>query len=143
MIFDLVIAIAITRYLRKKLQMATEMPKWDRIFNYIFYAAIVLLVLDSVVAPFRIATTWLSHFLMLYLIYVLYTEKQLAAARQVLLAIAPFILLSLFSDFLKLTDQAQFTSWKNLIQTATTFSVVWMVTMWVIINKQKKALEKE
>ncbi len=143
MIFELIIAIVITRYLRKSMQMATKLPKWDKIFNYIFYAAIALLVIDATIAPARIVTTALSHLLMLYLVYILYKEKEFADARQVLLAIAPFVLLSLFSDITKLTYKSQYSAWKSFLELATGFSVVWMVTMWVIINKQRKALNKE
>jgi signal transduction histidine kinase len=143
MMFDLIVAVGITRYLRKSLETSTKLPKWDKIFNYIFYAAIGLLVIYTIVSEARIVTTWLAHLLMLYLIYILYSEKELRGARQVLFAIAPYIILSLLSDIAKLAFENRYTGWKSFFETATTFSVVYMVTMAVIINKQKKDLEKE
>jgi two-component system, NtrC family, sensor kinase len=143
MVFELIVAIFIISYLRNSLQTAVTLPKWDKIFAALFYTAIVLFVLQVVVHSVRGATTWVSHALLLYLIYILYSEKEFRVARPVLLAIAPFILLSLFDDIAKLTDENRYKEWKDLIEVAMAFSVVWMVTMWVIINKQRKALKKE
>jgi two-component system, NtrC family, sensor kinase len=143
MIFELLLAIFIARYLRKSLQTASLLPKWDKVLAAIMYAAIALLVLEVSVSYARPVTIWLSHLLLLYLIYILYSEKDFRSARPILLAIAPYILLSLFSDITKLTAENQYKAWKNLLGLATVFSAVWMGTMWIITNKQKKALDKE
>lgn len=143
MIFELIIAIFIVRYLRQSLHTQVDLPKWDKILNYIMYAAIILLVAYAIFDVARPVTKWLSHALLLYLIYILYTEKVFRPARPVLLAIAPFIVLSLFSDITKLTDEHQYGAWKSLLSTALAFSIVWMIVMWFITNKQKKALDIE
>jgi two-component system NtrC family sensor kinase len=143
MFFDLIITIAIVQYLRKSLETASRLPKWDRIFSYILYAAIGLLVIEVTASRARVVTTWLSHLLMLYLLYLLYTEKQIKAARQVLFAIAPYVILSIFTDITKLASEDTYTAWRSFLQTATTFSIVYMVTMAVIINKQRKDLDRE
>jgi C4-dicarboxylate-specific signal transduction histidine kinase len=143
MIFELLVAIFIVRYLRQSMNTQVNLPKWDRVLNYIFYAAIVLLVAYAVSDAARPVTKWLSHALLLYLIYILYKEKEFRPARPVLLAIAPFIILSLFSDITRLTNEKQFGAWKSLLSTALAFSIVWMIVMWFITNKQKKALDRE
>ena len=143
MIFELIIAIVIVKYLRKSLQTQVELPKWDKVLNYIMYAAIILLVANIGFNSLKPVTIWLSHALLLYLIYILYSEKEFHPARPVLLAIAPFIILSLFSDIAKLTNEKQFGAWKSLLSIALGFSIVWMIAMWFITNKQKKALDKE
>ncbi|HLK29602.1 MAG TPA: ATP-binding protein [Puia sp.] len=143
MTFDLIVTIVITWYLRRSLEMAAKLPKWDHIFKYILYAAIGLFVINVALPQSRIVAVWLSHLLMLYLIYLLYSEKELQAARQVLFAIAPYIILSLFTDIAKLADANRYSGWKSFFEAATVFSVIYMFVMAVIINKQKKALEKE
>ncbi|MBS1918599.1 MAG: histidine kinase [Bacteroidetes bacterium] len=143
MIVDLAIAIGITRYLRKTLHTAEKMPKWDKVFNYIFYAAIGLLVVDMVVKQTDPVMIWLAHALLLYFIYILYKEPELAGAKQTLFAIAPYIILSLFSDIAKLINADKFSAWKSFIEIASVFSVIWMVTMWIIISRQNKALQRE
>lgn len=143
MIFELILAIIIVRYLRQSMQTEVTLPKWDIVLTYIMYAAIMLLVAYIFFKTGRPVTKWVSHLLLLYLIYVLYIEKEFRQARPVLLAIAPFIILSLFSDIAKLTDEHQFGAWKNLLNTALGFSILWMIAMWFITNKQRKSLDKE
>jgi C4-dicarboxylate-specific signal transduction histidine kinase len=143
MIFELIVAIIIVRYLRKSMQTAVSLPKWDKVLTYIMYAAIMLLVVYIFLQAGRPVTKWFSHLLLLYLIYILYSEKEFRQARPVLLAIAPFIILSLLNDIINLTDKEMFGPWRNLIQVALGFSFVWMIAMWFITNKQRKALDKE
>jgi two-component system NtrC family sensor kinase len=143
MIFELVIAFIIVRYLRQSLQTAIKMPKWDNVLVGIRTAAVLLLVLGTVVGFLKPIVPWLSHGLLLYLVYILYREKEFSPARPILLAIAPFILLSIFSDITKLTNEDQFKAWKSFLSLLTGCSFVWMIAMYVITNRQKKALEKE
>ena len=143
MIFELIIAIFIVRYLQKSLKTKTDFPTWNVVLNYIMYAAVILLVSYLIFTTARPVTKWLSHLLLLYLIYILYNEKIFRQARPVLLAIAPFVLLSVLNDILQLTDEKQYSTIKTLINTAVGFSFLWMVAMWLITNKQRKALEKE
>lgn len=143
MIFELIIAIVIVRYLQKSMNTKTNLPNWNIVLTYIMYAAVILLVSYVLFTAARPVTKWFSHALLLYLIYILYSEKVFKEARQVLLAIAPFILLSVFSDILQLTDKNQYSTLKNLIDSLAGFAILWMIAMWLITNKQKKALEKE
>ncbi|MGN6531482.1 MAG: sensor histidine kinase, partial [Ginsengibacter sp.] len=109
----------------------------------IFYAAIILLVSYAVFDAAKPVTKWLGHLLLIYLIYILYSQEIFQQARPVLLAIAPFIVLSVLSDIIHLADEKQFSTLKSLLSTGVGFSIVWMIVMWFIINKQRKALEKE
>jgi two-component system, NtrC family, sensor kinase len=143
MIFELIIAIVIVRYLQKSMNTKTNLPNWNIVLTYIMYAAVILLVSYALFHAARPVTKWFSHALLLYLIYILYNEKVFKEARQVLLAIAPFILLSVFGDILQLTDKSQYSTLKSLIDSLAGFAILWMIAMWLITNKQKKALEKE
>ncbi len=143
MLFELILAVVIIRYLRKSLQTSLKLPKWDRILAAIMYIAIALFVVELLASRFRPVTIWLSHLPLLSIIYILYREKEFSSARPVLLAVAPYILLSLFGDIIKLTSENQYSTWKSLISTATVCSVIWMIAMWIITNKQKKALNRE
>ncbi len=143
MVFELLLTIIIVRYLKRSMKTAINLPKWDRIFQTIFYVAIALFILQFVGQGMEKVVTWSSHLILLYLVYVLYKEPEFKVARPVLLAVAPYILLQLFDDIAKLTNENQYEGWKNLLGVATGFSVVWMITMLFIINRQRKALEKE
>ena len=141
--FELIIAFVIVRYLRSTLHTAEKMPKWDKILVAIMYASIVLFVAGFAGYTIKPFVAWLTHFLLLYLVYILYKEKEFAQARPVLLAIAPFIILSVLKDIATFTNAKDFTALKSLLNTGIVFSFVWMIAMWFITNKQKKDLEKE
>ena len=143
MSFELIIAIVIAGYLRKTLQTKSEHPKWDRELTVILYAAIVLLATDVLAHTWDPVIKWISNLLLLYLVYFLFTKKENDKIRAVLYAAAPFIILSVVSDIIRLTFIEKFTAWKTIIDVATSFSFVWMIVMWIIATRQNKALEKE
>jgi two-component system, NtrC family, sensor kinase len=143
MILELIIAIVIVRYLQKSMKTKSDFPNWDMVLTYIMYAAIILLVSYAIFNVARPVTKWFAHLLLIYLIYILYTQRIFQKAKPVLLAIAPFIILSVLDDIIKLTDEKQYNALKSLISTGVGFSIVWMIVMWFITNKQRKALEKE
>lgn len=143
MIFELIIAIVFSSYLQKTLHTATEFPKSDRLLVLIRNGAIVLMVVSFVIKAFDPVIPWLTHALLLYFVYLLYHEKEFSNARPVLLAVAPFILLSIITDVLRLTDTNQYNTWKDLIKLAYVFSGIWLVVFWFNTRRQKKALEKE
>jgi two-component system, NtrC family, sensor kinase len=58
-------------------------------------------------------------------------------------AVLPYILLSIFGDLIKLINRDFYYNWSNFFKIAELFAVIWMVAMWLINRKQKKALEKE
>lgn len=140
---EIILPILITAYLRKFLQTKTTLPKWHRVLSVIFYASIALLIVSATLGRWTSVAKWLGHALMIYLVYILFVEDVFRKARPILLAIAPFVLLLLVKDISQLMNINQNKTWKNLIDTALFFSVVWMFIMWLITNKQRKELEKE
>jgi signal transduction histidine kinase len=143
MIFELIIAMVIVRYLQQSMKTKANFPNWHNVLQNILYAAVILLISYAVFDVARPVTKWLGHLLLIYLIYILYSQQKFQQARPVLLAIAPFIILSVLSDILHLANEKQFSTLKSLLSTGVGFSIVWMIVMWFIINKQRKALEKE
>lgn len=140
---ELVLAIVIATYLRKSFQTKLKYPGWHKVLNVILFAGIALLIVDVFVGRWISVTKWLGHALMLYLIYILFVEKVFVRARSILFAIAPFVLLSLLKDISDVTNISRLKVWKNLIDTALLFSVIWMFIIWIITNKQRKELERE
>jgi len=143
MILELIIAFVVVRYLRQSLQTAIQLPKWDRILIGIRSATVGLLVVGVAVPFMKGVAPWLSHGLLLYLVYILYSEKDFSPARPIMLAIAPFIILSIFSEITKLTNEDQFKAWKSFLNLLNGASFVWMIAMYVITTRQKKALDIE
>lgn len=143
MTFELIIAIALVAYLRKSLQTKSQLPRWDKLLSYCLYGAIALLLITIFFESWNPVTKWVSHILLLYLVYILYFEPVFNKYRSLLFAIAPYIIISLFIDITKLTAKGQYTTWKNILYIAHGFSFIWMITMWFITGRQRKALESE
>jgi len=106
-------------------------------------AAIVLLVLEIFFPGFKPVTMWFGHILLLYFVYILYREKEFSTARPVMLAISPFILVSFFTDIVRISYHKFYSNWAGLLDTASVFAIIWMIAMLIITNRQRKALEKE
>lgn len=141
--FELIIAMVIAAYLRRSFQTKTKFPEWDRILRYVFFSAVILLIVNILFSKWEPYTKWPAHLVTLYLIYILYAEEIFRKTRSILFAIAPFVLLSLLRDVSQLISADQYKVWKTLLDTALVFSVIWMFIMWIITNKQRKELEKE
>lgn len=140
---ELIITIAIATYLRKTFRTRTNLPEWHRVLGLILYGAIALLVITVSFKKAAPVTKWFVHALLLYLLYTLYSQEVFDKAKRIVVTVAPFILLTVLEDILKLIVPARYSGWQGWIKTATAFSIIWMVVMWVMTSRQRKELEKE
>lgn len=143
MSFDLILAVIVISYLRKFIQTQAQLPKWDNLLKYLLFACIALMIISLFFNKSQPVVKWISHLPLLYLMAVLFFKKEFSKAKPMLLAVAPFAVLSLFSDIARQIASNQYNVWKNIIDTALVFSLIWMVIMWIVTNKQRKALENE
>jgi signal transduction histidine kinase len=143
MTIGFVLIIIVTRYLRRTLK-GTLSTRWDDILRALFFSAIILLVVDTPIDSIRPVTKWLGHAMLLYLVYILYREKEFSPARPVMLAISPYVLLSFGSDVIEIISNRLYREYlAPWLTTATVFAIIWMVAMLIITNRQRRALEKE
>jgi len=143
MTLDFILVIFVVRYLRKSLQTAALLPDWDRILKGAMLASIALVVVETVVSPLRSIAMWLSHGIMIYILYILYRKREFSAARPVMLAIFPFILLSVFRDLVEIINKRLFNTLDDILGVGILFAIIWMVAMLIVTGRQRKALEKE
>lgn len=141
--FELIIGIIVVKNLQKTLNTKVNYPNWNIVLNYIFIASIILLVSVVAFPAAKPVTGWLIHLLMIFLMYIMYTERIFQPSRQLLLAIAPFFILSIADDLVKIAGPGNLTALKSILGTGIGFSIVWMIAMYFIIRKQNKNLEKE
>jgi two-component system, NtrC family, sensor kinase len=142
MTIGFILIIIITRYLRKTLK-GTLSERWDTTLNMLMYAAIALLVIELPFSGIHKITMWIGHILLLYIVYILYKEKEFSGARQVLFAVTPYVLISFFNDVIEKLNKSLYSSITGWLATGTVFAIIWMIAMLAITNRQKKALEKE
>ncbi|MBS1607470.1 MAG: GHKL domain-containing protein [Bacteroidetes bacterium] len=142
MTIGFILIIIITRYLRRTQKDALS-EKWHQVLKGLMIAAIAFLIIEL---PFKAAsniTMWIAHGMLLYIVYILYKEKEFSGARQVLFAITPYVLISFFNDIVEILNKQLYSTLSGWLDTGTVFAIIWMVAMLFITNRQKKALEKE
>lgn len=140
---ELIIAFFIIVYLRKTLKTKVLLPEWDKILLGIMYACIALFVVQTSIHFLRPAIKWLSYIFVFGILGMIYFNEIFRSARSVLLAVLPLIILSFLEDFVGLINSDYLKEWNNAFEAIKTFAIIWMVTMLIINNRQRKALEKE
>ena len=139
MAFELIIIIAVIVYLRRSLQTAVTMPEWNKKLLWFMYAAIALIVFQW---KFDVIGQWLSLILLSWLTYILYTNEKFKPAKFIITAIVPFLIVSLITGAIKLISTSFYDHWHNWLDTANTFTIIWVFGTWFVTNRQQKELIK-
>lgn len=142
MTIGFILIIIITRFLRRTQKEALS-EKWHRQLNTLMIIAIALIVIEIPFSSIKEITEWISHAMLLYIIYILYNVKEFRGARQVLSAIAPFVIISFLHDVLKILNKSLYSTLSGWLETGIVFAIIWMIAMLIITNRQKKAIDKE
>jgi two-component system, NtrC family, sensor kinase len=128
--------------LRKFLRISGNHPHWEKLLTGAMYGAIVLVLVELVF--FRgSAIRWVWYGLMVFILAATYSRREFRPARSVLVAVLPFVFVSLFSDIFNSLYPEVYEAWRNHLEAAVFFSVIWLVGMWVVTNRQQKALAQE
>jgi len=143
MLLQPILALIILRYLRKSLKTSGLLAKWDRLFMIGTGLFVALIVVSTTVKSSQEIVSWISHALLLGLIYLVYSRKELQAARQVVFAVLPLIAIYLIEDIVILINEKFHDKWENYFDIAGFFAFIWMAAMLFINSRQQKALEKE
>ena len=136
------IAFFLIRAIRKSLQTAVRFPAWDRLLVMASYAAIAILIADASFLG-EPATKWLWHFSLLTLVGIAFSQPEFRPVRTLLLAVAPYVVVSFFSDVVEQVAPTFFEAYDTYFNSAETFAIVWLIAIWVNAQRQQKALEKE
>lgn len=136
------ISFFLLRYLQSSWVPVLGSLNWKRPLRTFFVAGIAILCIEAIFDIEQI-TKWAWSLVMILITVLMYRTDDLKHSRTILIGVIPFIIITLFSDGLSLVNAQLYSSWKNFIDTAIVFSVIWLITMWIINNKQQKTLEKE
>jgi signal transduction histidine kinase len=104
---------------------------------------LVLLAVEIASDEINQFTTWLSYLLLVYIAYLIYWKEEFRERRSVFIAVLPFIIVSFLTKITQLVDNDFYQSWEDIFDVAGVFSVIWMIVMLIITNKQNKALAQE
>ncbi|HEY6979146.1 MAG TPA: ATP-binding protein [Chitinophagaceae bacterium] len=136
------IAFFFIRHVKRKLDTPELHAKWDKKLKITMITIVVLFVLQ-LVSNLETSFNWLWHALSVYILYTVYKEKEFQHARSLTLAILPVIIISILLDTVRLFPDSISEPLTAYLGFAFPFSIVWMVYMVIVSNRQQKALEKE
>lgn len=143
MTMEFLMAFFLMIHLRKSLDTKKLFPSWDKILIAGMVVCIALIPLENVLSGNNKITDWLAHAILLAIVYIIYTNQIFQPAKPVMYAVLPYIIISILGDIVKLISVDFYNDWSNYFSTAGFFAFVWMVAMFIINRRQKKALEKE
>jgi len=143
MTFEFLFGIFIVQQIRKYAQTATLYPRLNKFLIGCMVAAGILLVLEISLPASKQVTKWVAHLFLWAIVFFVFRLKEFRQVRQFMYAILPFMVIALFSDLIERTNSKFYKEWEDYFDTGIIFSMVWLVAMWIIVSRQKKALEKE
>ena len=138
MVIEAIIAFFLLWDIRKILRSSGGIASWDKKITLAMFAVVGLFVIEKILRVENI-TMWIWHLLLIVIIATI----NFNAARSLMFAVLPFVLISLFGDVFRLLLGSDYSVIDKYVDTATVFSVIWMVAMLLITKKQRRALEKE
>jgi two-component system, NtrC family, sensor kinase len=143
MFLEPILILILIRYLRKNLLTQKQLPQVDRVLVMAMGTAIVLLVIGLTIKQIKPVATWLSHALAFAFVYWVLIKKEFFAARSVIYSVLPLIVISFVTSVTKLISIPFYTQWRNVFSAASSFAFIWILAMWLITKKQRKALDDE
>lgn len=86
--------------------------------------------------------SWVFNLAILALFYIIYRLEDFQKLRSLMYAFLPLLILEVLQEATRLGDWAWLNSLENGLENAKPFAVIWMIAMFIIINRQNKALRK-
>ncbi|MFZ1799113.1 MAG: ATP-binding protein [Chitinophagaceae bacterium] len=139
---DFLLIFFIARYLRISLKTQEINTPWDERLKWIMYLSIAFLVAGFFLIKSDAASDTVSGLLLAGFTYILYSQKIFKSARQILIAIAPYVIISLFTLLVRFIVPATYKEWANTLDNISTFAIFWGVGVWFLTIRQRKELAK-
>ena len=144
MYLEVILAIIIINYLRRSMRRTeTFSPELNKLFLTGMAVSVGLLVCETTIPESRKLIGWLTHALLIYIVYLSLTNEKLRAAKSLIYAMLPIIIIAIINDSFELLLPDFYNKWENYFDTAKTFAFVWLFAMWFITKRQRKSLEQE
>jgi len=143
MLLEFVLAMVIIRYLRRYLQKENMLGEWERPLIIALAISIALLAVGSLVRNLTGAAALFTDFLLLYILWTAYSTKVFQPLKPAIYAVLPYVIISVLANATGLVSKSFYNEYNNYFGTAKLFAVIWMLALWFITKKQRKAIETE
>jgi len=127
-------------FVRRTLDTATRLPDWDRALKKYWAVGGVTLGIAAVTSTDIAELFWAAAFAAIGLL--IWLERSYRPARTLLLALAPFVVIYLFSKLIRWVLPAFHETYDDYFSSAGAFAMLWIIVFFFIANRQKKDLIK-
>ena len=125
-----VIAFFVVWDLRKILKNTSPNPSWDKYLKVAMYAvAAVFIAQIFLPAEAEAVSIWPWHLFLLAVIFAISYYPIFFAARTLMFAVLPIVLLSFLGDLFKLFFNNQYKIIHSYLEVASVFTIIWMGAM--------------
>ena len=142
MVLEFIIVIIISNYLRKSFGKEPSMAAWSRRLLYLMYVSIALLALSLV---FDEHDRWFEPIGILLLglmIYIIHKNPVFKKYRFLIVAALPYLITTFIENAVHSITSTYYKEWKQYLDAANAFAVIWGVGVWIVTSRQRKELEK-
>ena len=139
---EAIIVLSYLRYLRKTLKNFSPNPEWEKLLNYSFFAALILMVLEIF---FRVdhLTVWIWQLVEAILIAVTFQLEIFQPARKLMVGLIPLMILLFLTAWFETLFPKIYEKIDNYFDLAKAIAITWMTAMIWLASKERKALETE
>ena len=143
MSFEPFVVFVLLRFMRKSVKGNIAHPEWDKYFKYAMWGVGGLFIFGVTIGSNQPLMKWIWHLSMLGMVLIIYKREEFANIRNIMFAILPLVVVSLFRDFSGLFGNKVFRTVDTYLDYADPFIIVWLIALLIIHNRQQRALEKE
>src|SRR5205809_587607 len=142
MTVNFLIVLLVVRYLRNSLKNTDDFSVWNKQLTWAMYGSIAMIIIEIFFSSLHPLTIWIGELALIGLVYILYVRPEFKSAKAVLIALAPYIIISFFTNIIKVLTPSFYKSWNDFLDTLNVFSIIWGIGVWIVTIRQRKELEK-
>ena len=139
---EAIIVLSYLRYLRKTLKNFSPNPEWEKLLNYSFFAALILMVLETFYGVDHL-TVWIWQLVEAILIAITFQLEIFQPARKLMVGLIPLMILLFLTAWFETLFPKIYEKIDNYFDLAKAIAITWMTAMIWLASKERKALETE
>jgi len=116
--------------------------QWVKWFNYARYFCVFLILTEVIVSPSN-SIRWIWYIFLVSILLFIYQQKEMRSQRMFLIAFAPYVVVSILSDLIKVVLSGFYERRNNYFENAVAISIIWLIAVWFTQYRQNKAAAKE
>jgi len=125
-----------------KFSKLNKLAQWTKYFSYARYFTGFLFAVEIILSA-SATTRWIWHIFLASLLLFAFQKKEMRPLRMFLVALAPYVTVSILSDLTEVLANDFFNRWHNYFNNAVMLTIIWLGAILFSQYRQSKIAEKE